>query len=411
MKTVTRKFIVFTLLLSGIISQQLNAQGWWYRKADYIQSARTSAVAFSIGTGGYIGTGFDSTSFRRNFAVYNQLSNAWTATASMGGSTGSGLSRDAAICFTVGTKAYVGLGQGSNPYLNDLWEYDAGSDTWTQKANFGGTARRAATSFSLNNKGYVVCGQDAGGLKKDMYMYDPTTNVWTAKSNFPGTARRLPVAFTIGTAAFVGTGDDGAFTKDFYRYNPTSDTWIPIPDFGGTARYAATCFVIGTDGYVGTGYDNTLSNRKDFWKYNSLTNSWSAVKDFSGTARSNAVGFAIGAFGYVGTGYDTLTAKDLWAYDPNSNGIEETQLFRASLKVYPNPMTESATLRFDKEAFNAFGKISFSLFDLQGREVMKQTEIANEETTLLRNDLPSGYYVYRFIGDQTVLATGKIIIE
>ncbi|MBA3971486.1 MAG: T9SS type A sorting domain-containing protein [Bacteroidetes bacterium] len=404
----TPALIISVILLSA---STLSAQGWWFRKADYNQTSRTAAVAFSIGTGGFVGTGYDSATYKRNFSVYNSSSDTWTQITSMGGATGSGLSRDAASCFAIGNKGYVACGQNSNPFNLDLWEYDAATDLWTQKANFGGTARRSASGFELGGKGYVACGQDITGFKKDLWMYDPAANTWTAKAVYPGTARRLAVAFTIGTKAYVGTGDDGVFKGDFYKYDATANAWSTVAAFGGTPRYGASCFVLGTDAYVGTGYDNTLSNRKDFWKYNSLTNVWSAVKDFSGTARSNAVGFTIGSFGYVATGYDSLTTKDLWLYDPNSNGIEEMNRFKTSVRIYPNPVIDNATISFDAACLNAFGKISFTLYDITGREVRKAEQLTSSETSINRGYLGNGIYIYKFTGDNNILASGKIILQ
>lgn len=403
--------LLFTFFIITILSQSSSAQGWWFKKADYNQSSRTAAVVFAIGTGGFVGTGYDSTSFRRNFSVYNQVNNIWTQVQSVGGATGSGLSRNAAVSFSINNKGYVALGQGSNPYLNDLWEYDAGVDVWTQKVNFAGTPRRSAAAFSANNKGYVVCGQDITGFKNDMWMYDPLTNLWTSKAAFPGTARRLPVAFVVGVNAYVGTGDDGTFKNDFFMYSTSSNAWSVMPAFAGTPRYGACAFVIGTDGYVGTGYDNTLSNTKTFYKYSTSTSAWTPVKDFSGTARSNAVGFAIGSFGYLATGYDSLTTKDLWMYDPLSNGMEEMDKFKTSVKLYPNPMTDYFNISFDATSLNAFGKISFSLYDIHGREVKNIKQFENSEYRIDRENLASGIYVYRFIGDRRVLADGKIIVQ
>ena len=40
----------------------------------------------------------------------------------------------------------------------DFWEYDPVGNTWTQKADFGGTARYAAVGFSIGNKGYIGTG-------------------------------------------------------------------------------------------------------------------------------------------------------------------------------------------------------------------------------------------------------------
>lgn len=403
--------VVFCFSFLLIVPSVIFAQGWWYRKADYNQSARTAAVAFAIGSGGFVGTGYDSSSFKRNFSVYLPSTDTWTAITSIGGATGSGLSRDAASCFVIGTKAYVFCGQSSNPFNLDCWEYDAGADLWTQKANFGGTARRSAVGFELGGNGYIACGQDISGFKNDLWMYNVASNTWTVKAPYPGTARRLPVAFTIGTKAYVGTGDDGAFKGDFFKYDATANAWFSVAPFGGTPRYGAACFVLGTDAYVGTGYDNTLSNRKDFWKYNSLTNVWSAVTNFGGTARSNAVGFSIGGFGYIATGYDSLTTKDLWVFDPNSNGIEEMDKFKSSVKIYPNPIVEQATISFNPECLNAFEKISFTLYDVNGREVKFIKELNTSETTINRDDLRSGIYIYKFVGNDHLLASGKVVLQ
>ena len=242
-------------------------------------------------------------------------------------------------------------------------------------------------------------------------MYNVASNSWTIKAPYPGTPRRLPIAFTIGTKAYVGTGDDGAFKGDFYKYDATANSWFSVAPYGGTPRYGAACFVIGTDAYVGTGYDNTLSNRKDFWKFNSLTNAWSAITNFAGTARSNAVGFSIGEYGYISTGYDSLTTKDLWVFDPNSNGIGEMDKFKSSVKIYPNPIVENATISFNPECLNAFAKISFTLYDVNGREVKFIKELNTSETTINRDELRSGIYIYKFIGDDNLLATGKLILQ
>lgn len=410
MKKILHSILSITTI-SFLSVSTLSAQGWWYRKSDVNLSARTAAVGFTIGSGGFIGTGFDSSSYRRNFSGYNPGVDSWSSTQSIGGSAGSGLSRDAASAFVIGNKAYIVTGQGSNPFLNDTWEYDAVSDSWMQKANFGGTARRAAVGFAANNKGYVVCGQDATGLKNDLWMYDPATNVWTPKAAFPGTPRRLPVAFVISNVAYVGTGDDGAFKNDFYKYNAAANTWSAIASFAGTPRYGATAFALNTDGYVGTGYDNTLSNRKDFWKYNSVANVWVSVMDFKGSARSNAVAFSIGGYGYVGTGYDSLPTKDVWRYDPLSNGIDEIEKLRSSVKLYPNPMQTLTTLEFDHSSLNAFSKISFILYDINGREIKHIEEVTTSTLSINRENMNSGMYFYKLIADDRMIAAGKLVVN
>src|SRR5438045_7987523 len=92
-------------------------------------------------------------------------------------------------------------------YKKDFWEYDPATDTWTQKADFGGVARNRATGFSINGKGYIGTGWD-GSFRKDFWEYDPATNTWTLKADFGGTARYSAPGFSIGNKGYVGTGWD-----------------------------------------------------------------------------------------------------------------------------------------------------------------------------------------------------------
>ena len=59
-----------------------------------------------------------------------------------------------AIAFTIGTKGYVGLGVDSlSAYHNDFWEYETVTNTWTQKANFPGTPRLGASAIAIGRYG------------------------------------------------------------------------------------------------------------------------------------------------------------------------------------------------------------------------------------------------------------------
>src|SRR5438270_87677 len=85
-------------------------------------------------------------------ACYGQGPNTWTQKSDLGYSTIQGpYPREGATSFSIGTKGYVGMGYGTG-YKNDFWEWDQATNTWTQKANFGGTAREFATGFAIGNK-------------------------------------------------------------------------------------------------------------------------------------------------------------------------------------------------------------------------------------------------------------------
>ena len=225
--------------------------------------------------------------------------------------------------------------------------------TWTRKNDFFGIPRHNAVAFAINGKGYFGTGGNEQGssdmVLNDFWEYDPTTDSWTMVSDFPGGAREAAVAFTIGDQAYVGLGSehyywtsqdqDSNHFKDFYRYSPATDTWTRIADFGGVGRHSAAAFAINNRGYVGTGWwgnDKPYGDLKiadDFWSYDPSTDTWSEIGKFP-RQTSNAVGFNIGNSGYV-YDYDSL-----YRYENNN------------------------WLPIDAPELNAYENIAFSIGDL-----------------------------------------------
>lgn len=400
MNVMKKNILLLSLSLSSLIFDS-SAQGVWTQKADYTADARTSACGFVIGTGGYLGCGFDSASFRRSFQVYNPATNTWLDVMSLGGINGSGLSRDAAVAFAIGNKGYVGTGQGSIPYLNDFWEYNPVTDAWTQKVNFPGTARRKAVGFSNGSKGYIGLGQDVNGFRNDLYEYDPGSNTWTTKAPFPGTPRQLAAVFVIGTNAYIGTGDDGVNKADMYKFNSTANSWNPITAFPGLPRKGATAFAVNGYGYLGTGYDNSLSNVSDIWRYSEQSNSWSMVAPFGGGARSNMVALTIGSLAYAGTGYEGTVKKDWWEFSPPLGMEEDVNLV---FSVYPNPVIGQGMISLAEPLQDG----SLTLYDLQGKEV-RQQPASGLRFSFDSSDLPPGAYLLE-LKDDTHRGMRKILV-
>src|SRR5206468_1140961 len=99
-------------------------------------------------------------------------------------------------------------------------------DTWTQKADFGGTARYAAVGFSIGSKGYIGTGTEIGSNVQDIWEYDPTTNSWTQKADYGGGPRSHAAGFGIGSKGYIGTGEttDAILKKDFWEFDPIANT-------------------------------------------------------------------------------------------------------------------------------------------------------------------------------------------
>lgn len=255
-----------------------------------------------------------------------------------------GIPRADAVGFSIGSKGYLGTGFDGEDRLGDFWEYDAARNTWTQKADFPGVPRNAASGFGTDSKGYIGLGYDGKYKYKDFYEFDPALNTWTRKADFGGSARYSAVAMTIENKGFVGTGYDDNFLKDFWQYDPATDTWIQKSSLGGSKRKNAACFVINNVGYVLTGIDNN-QYQEDLWAYNPSSDIWSRKNyitnksddnfddDYTTISGVGKVGFCIEGKGYLATGGKT-TGTDVWEYDPVTDLWDTKTSFEGSTRAY-----------------------------------------------------------------------------
>ncbi|WP_147296610.1 IPT/TIG domain-containing protein [Flagellimonas nanhaiensis] len=192
-----------------------------------------------------------------------------------------GIARYNAVAFSIGTKGYYGTGNGEGGVsLKDFWEYNPGTGDWIQKADMGGETdlpRYAAIGVALEEegKGYVGGGysvnqNDDHVPVKDFWEYDPNMDSWTRKADIGGLeapVRASPTAFTIGNKIYVGLGydDNDNNLYDFWEYDSTTDTWVKVANFPGAPREKAVAFVLDGKAYVGLGYDG--DQLSDFWVF------------------------------------------------------------------------------------------------------------------------------------------------
>jgi hypothetical protein len=198
----------------------------WTQKASFPSTARWGAAGFSIGTKGYIGVGDVSgngTGCQTDFWEWDQATNTWSQKASFIGAAVYG-----AVGFSIGSKGYIGTGYSSTTSVhNEFYEWDQASNTWTQKANFGGAARYQATGFSIGTMGYI----GTGSAGNDFWGWDQTTNTWTIQSGFPGTAYNVCVGLSVGGKGYIGTGQPT--TQQFWEFMPCS---VPAVTVSGLAN-------------------------------------------------------------------------------------------------------------------------------------------------------------------------------
>lgn len=384
-------------------------QNFWVQKDSVNGSGKGSCSSFILNNEGFILGGLDDFGFKRKMYSYSSSQNDWDSELSIGGLNGDGLERGSASSFSINNKGYICLGQGaSSAYLNDLWEYNPETQSWTQKADFVGTPRKQAVSFAIHNFGYVGTGQDATGLRKDFYKYDPLLNVWTQLNDFAGTARRQAVGFSMDGNAFVGTGDDGVLKNDFWMYVGLTDTWIQKASFPGAPRSGATGWGTFPTAFIATGEDVNFEFKKDVWEYNYYLNSWIQVADLIGPARKNAVSFVIDGIGYLGTGYNGTFLDDFYAYYGILGMEEMGDNFTTS--VFPNPAKELVYVKMDLENTT---DITLELFYITGNNVTSEITITTNEKIVELNisNLQPGNYYYKLKDKKsTHRSTGKLII-
>ena len=82
--------------------------------------------------------------------------------------------------FSIGTKGYIGTGYTTAGNTKDFWEWDQVTGAWTKKADFGGVIWNNATGFSIGTSGYIGVGYFSGNGKKDLWEYTPGTPSTTA---------------------------------------------------------------------------------------------------------------------------------------------------------------------------------------------------------------------------------------
>ena len=378
--TLTLIFFVFAGLA--------NAQDQWVIKDSLKGAPRSVASSFVLQGEAYTLCGLDNGGFRRKMYSYTYWQDNWDNSESLGGANGAGLNRGSACSFSIGNRGFICLGQGqTNPFFNDLWEYDPGTNAWTQKANFIGSARRQGVAFAIDDIGYVGLGVDATGFKKDMFKYDPATNFWTQLGDFGGTARKEAAGFAMGGQGYVGTGDDGVLRNDFWQYEPTTDTWVQKTDFPGTRRKGAASWGIFPSGFICTGEDLGFNYTNDLWEYNYFSDTWTQRADYLGPGRTSAIAFVVQDVAFVGSGYNGEFLDDLYAYRLVL-GVDELSKYD-ELSVYPNPANNAFNIAVDPQDIEA------QIITIDGKDVTARLDIDKSVSGfhIERGALPAGNYI------------------
>jgi N-acetylneuraminic acid mutarotase len=302
-------FLIFLFSAASLFAVQ------WEPITNY-PATTSDAFSFTIDGEAYVGGGMSLATFHK----YNKENDNWERLADFGGGN-----RAWAFSFVIDGKAYVGCGTPNASLTNlskDLWEYDPATDTWTQKANFGGGEREGCFAFALNGKGYVGCGMANSVMYNDVWEYDPYADTWSEIESYPGQKNAFTFSFVIDGKAYVGGG--GSFYSefdDFYVFNPISSLSLwekkaDIPKLQG-----GVSFTVDGKGYIAGGthfsqnkcYDNT-------YQYNPAADTWKEIPEMQ-LPNKNSVwscAFVIDQTAYFGLGLnlqDFSLTNNFYSFD------------------------------------------------------------------------------------------------
>ncbi len=314
------QYFLFFLLISIALTNNSSAQYVWKQRTAIGGIGRIGPYGFSILNKGYIGGGGDiNYNNVRDFWEFDPATNLWTQKSDAPGFV------RAVGSFVINGKGYITGGiQNVAGFNAQLWMYDPAINTWTTKASYPGVPIYGAVGFAIGTNGYFGIGNGGtrnGPCYTDFYQYDAITDSWSQKNNFPGPARYGTYGISLNGKAYVGFGVDDAnniYYNDWWQYDPLSDSWtaeanLPV----GSREYISGFCIIGKI-YVGVGgYQGTALN--DFYEYDTNLNSWGKKANYGGGYRWADAGFAIGDTGYFGAGNDfTNNYNDFWEYIPVS---------------------------------------------------------------------------------------------
>lgn len=247
----------------------------WTAKSPFPGGIRGGAIAFSIGGYGYFGCGANYVGqFFKDLWKYDPVTDTWVQQ-----SDAPFFQREEAICFVIGNFAYVGTGyleitgpnSTTSATLNDFWQYDPTTDTWTVKAMVPGSPRGWAIGAAANGLGYAGMGggPDQTVSYNDFYEYDPQQNTWTARASYPQSIADASV-FDLGGEVYVCGGinfPSYSGSSAFRKYLPASNTWSSMPAFPAGAIIAATANTVSGRVFLGTGYTSSFAERQDWWEF------------------------------------------------------------------------------------------------------------------------------------------------
>ena len=396
-----KKILLFILLNFFSAFSFSQNQYAWLQKASLPAVGRHGALGISIGNRGYLGLGHVASPgliVYKDWYEYDPGTDTWTQKADFGGGA-----RDYACGFGIGNYGYVGTGQDTNVNIHDdWWRYDPANNNWTLMGFVPDGVRDAAPAFAINGKGYI--GPDI--FLGETWEYDPTLNSWTQKAICPSGTTYVPCATSYNGKGYLGLSYYWGY-NDWYEYDPVADTWTQKTSMPGLSRSGSVCFAVGGFIFCGTGTDWAGVNFDDMYAYDPVADTWTPAANFPGIPRHLLAGFTINGKGYCGTGTSGTNYNDFWEFG-TLNGVNEISEVEKNISVFPDPVKTVATISLSNgNLFNGILEIT----DATGKLIREEKNLSGKNFQFNRESLDAGIYFFTIKDKNELVGSGKFIVE
>ena len=386
------KYLLLSIFSIAVSAFSL-ALDQWYQRADFGGNGRHRASSTSIGNKGYMGLGhYNGTGVETYLAdwwEYDLGTNSWTQKADYIGNIGFG--ELGAHAFNYAGFAFVGLGE-LDP--QSLYRYDPTTNSWAFVSDPpGGPAFRDTKSFQIGNKTYFT------RLWTDMfYEYDIDLNTWTIKNPMPFDGYYSYSAFSIGNKGYIKR------YGELWEYDPAFDSWTAKAPFPGQAVLSSIALVQYGKGYIVCGYGPATSDvLSEVWEYSPDTDSWLQFPNFPGSSRRYSTGFSFGDRSFLGTGTNGTNFGDFWEFAPYA---QTDELFDASnFHVYPNLATDVVHFKADNNM-----DFTIQITDVSGRITGTVSSVTGN-ASFPCDKLDRGVYFYSVEMDRRIVYFDRFIVR
>ncbi len=222
--------------------------------------------------------------------------------------------------FGLNGKAYVIKGSpvdNNGVDQNEMWIYDATSDTWEFETHVPGPGRGFSIGDDMDGKYYFGFGSN----RNDLWEFDPSDNSFTELPSCPCTPRAHPAFVAHNGKIFMGSGSgpDGDL-NDWWIYDFSTEQWEEKEGIPGPIRHHPFQFGIEDNIYVGGGH------RDNWLKWDIAEESWTEI-DNRPEGRVAGTQFSYDKYGFVLAGdradHGPILNQHFLMYDPEEDSWYE----------------------------------------------------------------------------------------